>query len=58
MKFENWPVFPSGTNRPGSAGQGQSKAKRRPLNQAGRPTAAELERRKGRVMDVATELFV
>lgn len=28
------------------------------INQAGRPTAAELERRKARVMDVATELFV
>lgn len=27
-------------------------------NQAGRPTAAELERRKARVMEVATELFV
>ena len=35
-----------------------AKAKRRPLNQAGRPTAAELERRKGRVMEVATQLFV
>lgn len=30
----------------------------RPANQAGRPTAAELERRKAKVMEVATELFV
>lgn len=30
----------------------------RPNNGAGRPTAAELERRKVRVMEVATELFV
>lgn len=29
-----------------------------PRQQAGRPTSVELERRKGRVMDVATELFV
>ncbi len=34
------------------------KGKRKPLNQAGRPTAAELERRKSLVMDIATELFV
>jgi TetR/AcrR family transcriptional regulator, mexJK operon transcriptional repressor len=34
------------------------KAKRKPSNQAGRPTASELERRKTRVMEVATELFV
>lgn len=34
------------------------KPRRKKLNQAGRPTAAELERRKQRVMDVATELFV
>jgi TetR/AcrR family transcriptional regulator, mexJK operon transcriptional repressor len=34
------------------------KAKRKKLNQAGRPTAAELEKRKGRVMEVATQLFV
>ncbi|MEO6718628.1 MAG: TetR/AcrR family transcriptional regulator [Novosphingobium sp.] len=33
-------------------------AKRKPKNQAGRPTATELERRKGLVMDIATELFV
>lgn len=31
---------------------------RKRANQAGRPTAAELERRKARVMEVATELFV
>lgn len=36
----------------------RSKPKSRRKNQAGRPTAAELERRKARVMDVATELFV
>jgi TetR/AcrR family transcriptional regulator, mexJK operon transcriptional repressor len=35
-----------------------TKAKRKRPNQAGRPTASELERRKGRVMEVATELFV
>jgi TetR/AcrR family transcriptional regulator, mexJK operon transcriptional repressor len=35
-----------------------ARPKRRKLNQAGRPTAVELERRKGKVMDVATELFV
>ena len=37
-----------------------TKAKARPRrpNQAGRPTAEELERRKGRVMTVATEMFV
>ena len=34
------------------------KSKRKSKNQAGRPTASELERRKGLVMDVATELFV
>jgi AcrR family transcriptional regulator len=34
------------------------KPKRKKLNQAGRPTAAELERRKARVMEVATEMFV
>jgi len=34
------------------------KSKRKPKNQAGRPTATELERRKGLVMDVATDLFV
>ncbi len=36
----------------------KAKAKRKKPNQAGRPTAAELERRKSRVMEVATELFV
>jgi TetR/AcrR family transcriptional regulator, mexJK operon transcriptional repressor len=35
-----------------------AKSKRKRLNQAGRPTATELERRKGRVMEVATQLFV
>ncbi len=35
-----------------------AKPKRRRLNQAGRPTASELEKRKGRVMAVATDLFV
>lgn len=34
------------------------KPKRKRINQAGRPTAVELERRKARVMEVATELFV
>ena len=34
------------------------KTKRKRANQAGRPTASELERRKARVMEVATELFV
>lgn len=38
--------------------KGKVNAKRKPRNQAGRPTASELERRKGLVMDVATELFV
>lgn len=36
----------------------KAKSKRTPKNQAGRPTASELERRKSLVMDVATELFV
>ena len=36
----------------------KAKPKRKRLNQAGRPTATELERRKARVMRVATELFV
>ncbi len=35
-----------------------AKAKRKRTNQAGRPTASELERRKERVIEVATELFV
>lgn len=35
-----------------------AKPRRKKLNQAGRPTAAELERRKKRVMEVATDLFV
>jgi len=36
----------------------KAKPKRKKPNQAGRPTAAELERRKSRVMEVATALFV
>lgn len=36
----------------------KAKPKRKKQNQAGRPTAAELERRKSRVMEVATALFV
>ena len=35
-----------------------TKPRRKPKNLAGRPTAAELDRRKALVMDVATELFV
>lgn len=35
-----------------------AKPAERPFNQAGRPTAAELERRKALVMDIATHLFV
>lgn len=34
------------------------KPAKRPFNQAGRPTAAELEKRKALVMDIATHLFV
>lgn len=41
----------------GSAMTVKPAAKRKP-NLAGRPTAAELERRKSRVMEVATDLFV
>jgi AcrR family transcriptional regulator len=36
----------------------KTKPGRRSANQAGRPTAAELERRKARVIEVATDLFV
>lgn len=36
----------------------KAKPKRKKGNQAGRPTAVELDRRKGLVMDVATSLFV
>lgn len=36
----------------------KGKPKRKKANQAGRPTAEELQRRKALVMDVATELFV
>ena len=41
-------------------GEARSNANRgrRRASQAGRPTAAELERRKARVMEVATEMFV
>ncbi len=43
----------------GPAGRiGAAKPAQRPFNQAGRPTAAELERRKALVMDVATHLFI
>ena len=34
------------------------KIARKRVNHAGRPTASELDRRKQRVMEVATELFV
>ena len=44
---------PAKAMRPGAA-----KPADRPFNQAGRPTAAELERRKALVMDIATHLFV
>lgn len=47
--------------RPAHAAPAKRMAKQiRPekANQAGRPTAAELDRRKARVMEVATELFV
>ncbi len=40
----------------GSAGK--PKAKRKKANPAGRPTASELEKRKARVMEVATRMFV
>lgn len=49
------------TMRPAHAAPAERMARRiRPeqVNQAGRPTAVELERRKARVMDVAIELFV
>ena len=46
---------PAGRYARKSAGAAQSP---RPLNQAGRPTAAELARRKALVMDIATQLFV
>ncbi|MEY2926789.1 MAG: hypothetical protein RL367_1266 [Pseudomonadota bacterium] len=36
----------------------KAKPKRKRLNQAGRPTAVELEKRKDRVMQIATEYFV
>ena len=43
--------------KPQAGPKRQSHEKRRG-NQAGRPTAAELDRRKARVMEVATQLFV
>jgi AcrR family transcriptional regulator len=49
--------FPS-SDVPKWRGGEKGKAKRKKANQAGRPTATELERRKARVMEVATELFV
>lgn len=44
--------------RPDTEGNGAAGQEPRRPGQAGRPTAAELERRKARVMEVATELFV
>ena len=44
--------------QPARGSSPKPKAKRKKPNQAGRPTASELERRKGLVMDVATQLFV
>ena len=50
----------TGSRREGSLRRAPAKpkSKGRRLNQAGRPTAAELEKRKARVMKVATDLFV
>ena len=51
----------STTTPPKSTRAAATRAKapaRRKLNRAGRPTALELERRKLRVMDVATDMFV
>jgi AcrR family transcriptional regulator len=56
MNFEMGQI--SATSVKAGRAPGKLKAKRKKLNQAGRPTATELERRKGRVMEVATELFV
>lgn len=56
--------MPSNTNRTTKADTAHWRRTEKPkpirkrVNQAGRPTAAELERRKARVMEVATELFV
>lgn len=48
-----------GTRGRAAAAAGRTKAPaRRKRNRAGRPTADELERRKSRVMDVATDMFV
>ena len=41
-----------------SGSTGKPKAKRKKANPAGRPTASELEKRKARVMEVATRMFV
>ena len=51
----------TGIGKRAPAGRSRGTLEKKPKrvkNLAGRPTAAELERRKGRVMDVATELFV
>lgn len=48
-----------GTRGRAATAAGRTKAPpRRKRNRAGRPTADELERRKSRVMDVATDMFV
>lgn len=46
------------TDRGKSMRPGSPKLAKRPFNQAGRPTAAELEKRKALVMEIATHLFV
>ncbi len=48
----------AGALRAGGEVSRRKSASTRPKNQAGRPTSAELERRKGRVIEVATDLFV
>lgn len=48
----------SAAAQPTRAKPAKPRTRRKKLNQAGRPTASELERRKGRVMEVATKLFV
>lgn len=58
MKYEGGRLARTSASGRTAHGKAKPKAKRRPLNQAGRPTAAELERRKGKVMEVATDLFV
>lgn len=59
----NQPVAGTARRKAAAAGKPTKRtdAKRaasRPLNQAGRPTATELARRKAVVMDIATELFI